>query len=247
MKRRTLLTAVGVGSLSIAGCIASELTGREDLPDDCPISQNVGVEWPSNLDESTVAMFIERYEEAYYRLQVIDTKFEPESRLFEYSGWISRIENVTAVEGGGWRVHFSGIVNVQRGDLLLEATVSDPPDDVRVVSADDVDDERLRDVLEGAAETGQAGDWIEPAESNAYLELFESLSNEFDVHEVGDEGTLYFDVNGTTVELVVSASPPNRDHFWDAWYYVDDDVVWRSGEHDVDPRDGELLECRTPS
>lgn len=246
MYRRTLLTVVGAGSLSLAGCSTwPGPDGSADLPDDCPVSQDVAVEWPRELDGSTVATFVERYEEAYYRQHVIDTIFDPESRLFGYSGWISRIQDVTAAADGGWRVHFSGIVNVQRGDLILAATVSDPPADARVVSATDVEDERLREVLERAAETGQAEVWIEPAESDAYLERFESLSNEFHIEEVGDEETLYFEVNGTAVELVVAASPPNRDHFWDAWYYVDDRVVWRSGERDTDPRDGALLECRT--
>lgn len=246
MERRTFLTVAGAGSMAVGGCIGVPGSGGSaDLPDDCPVSQGVGVDWPRDLTESTVAGFVERYEEAYYRQHVIDTKFDPESRLFGYSGWIGRAEDVTEVAGGGWRVHFSGIVNVQRGDLVLHATVSDPPGDARVVSVTDVEDELLREVLERAAKTEQADDRVGPAESDAYLERFETLSDGFDIQEVGDEDALYFDVNGTTVELLVIASPPNRDHFWEAWYYVDDRVVWRSGEHDVDPRDGELLECRT--
>lgn len=245
MQRRTLLTLIGAGSFSIAGCIAMPASdGRTDLPDDCPISQDVGVEWPRDLDESTVATFVERYEEAYYQQQVIDTLFEPESRLFGYSGWISRIKAVTGVEDGGWRVHFSGVVNVQRGDLVFEATHTDPPDDAQVIPSGDVGDELLTEVLVAAAETGQASRRIGPSESETYLERFEQFSSEFDISEVGDSETLYFQVDGTTVELVVYASPPNRDHFWDAWYYVDEHVVWRSGEADTNPRDGKLLECR---
>lgn len=246
MQRRTLLSVVGAGSVSIAGCMARQTWGAgPDLPDDCPTTQDVGVEWPRDLDESSVATFVERYEEAYYRQEVIDTLFEPESRLFGYSGWIGRIKDVAGVEGGGWRVHFSGIVNVQRGDLVLDATVADPPDDEPVIPSEDVDDELLIEVLEPAAETGEAARRISPSQSEAYLERFEGLADGFEITEVGDSETLSFSVDGTTVELVVSASPPNRDHFWDAWYYVDEHVVWRSGEQDVDPRNGELLECRT--
>lgn len=245
MRRRTLLTVVGAGSLSIAGCIALPGSdGRETLPDDCPTSRDVGIEWPRDLGESTVATFVERYEETYYRQHVIDTIYEPESRLFGYSGWISRIKNVSEVDGGGWRVHFSGIVNVQRGDLVLEATVTEPPDEEQVIPFRDVADELLFEVLNTAAETGQEARRIGPTQSEGYLQRFEEFSSEFEISEVGDSDTLYFSVDGTIVELVVHASPPNRDHFWDAWYYVDEHVAWRSGDADTDPREGDLLECR---
>lgn len=128
MQRRTLLTSVGVGSWWIAGCTANRKSLQSrDLPEDCPVSQNVGVEWQRDLDGSTVASFVERYEAAYYRQHVIDTIFEPESCLFGYSGWIGRIKDVAAVEGGGCRVHFTGIVNAQRGDLVLAATTTARP------------------------------------------------------------------------------------------------------------------------
>ena len=221
-----------------------EPDGSEDLPEECPISQDVGVEWPSDLDDSTVATFVERYEEAYYRQQVIDTLFDPESRLFGYSGWISRIEAVTAVEDGGWRVHFSGIVNVQRGDLVFEATATAPPDGANVIPSEDVDDELLTEVLETAAETGEEARRISPSQADRYLDRFEQFSGEFEIAHVGDRDSLHFRVGGATVELVVSSAPPNRDHFWESWYYVDEHVVWRSGNPDIDPRDGELLECR---
>lgn len=232
----------------MAGCIAPPGSDEsEELPDDCPTSQDAGVEWPRDLDESTVETFIERYEEAYYRQQVIDTLFEPESRLFGYSGWISRIKDVTRIEAGGWRVHFAGIVNIQRGDLVFEATTTDPPGDEQVIPSGNVDDDLLTEVLVAAAETGQEARRIGSSQSDTYLERFEQFSSEFEISEVGDSDTLYFSVNETTVELVVSASPPNRDHFWDAWYYVDDHVVWRSGDADTNPRDGTLLECREAS
>ena len=245
MRRRTLLAVVGTGTVSAAGCVAVPETFRgERLPDGCPVSQDTGVEWPRDLDESRVSGFVERYEEAYYRQQVIETLFEPDSRLFGFSGWISRVEDVTEAQDGGWGVHFSGVVNVQRGDLVFEATATDPPDDVEVIPVGNVDDEPLREQLLAAAETGQEARRIGPSGSEAYLEGFERLSGEFEISEVGDSDTLYFAVDGKTVELAVHASPPNRDHFWDAWYYVDEHVVWRSSDAYTDPRNGVLLECR---
>lgn len=247
MRRRSLLATVLAGSLPFTGCTGLEQRAGADLPDDCPRSQDLGVEWPRDLDESAAGTFVEQYEEAYYRQEIIDTLYDPQSRLFGYEGWISRIKDITEVEGGGWRVHFSGVVNIQRGDLVFEASATDSPGDNQLIPIDRIEDERLTEVLQGAAESGQESVRIGPSLSDEYLDRFEELSSGFEIADVGDRDTLYFDVGGTAVELVVWSSPPNRDHFWEAWYFVDEHVVWRSDEAETDPRDGELLECRPSS
>lgn len=244
MRRRSVLATVLAGSLPVTGCVGLRQRTGPELPDDCPRSQDLGVRWPEDLDESAAGTFVEQYEEAYYRQEIIDTLYDPQSRLFGYQGWISRIKGVTNVEGGGWRVHFSGVVNIQRGDLVFEASATDSPGDNELIPIDRVEDERLGEVLHEAAASGQESVRIGPSLSDEYLDRFAELSSGFEIAKVGDSDTLYFDVEGTAVELVVWSSPPNRDHFWEAWYFVDKHVVWRSGEADTDPRDGELLECR---
>lgn len=247
MRRRTLVSAIGAGSLSLAGCAAvTELTG-ENLPKDCPVSQGLGVEWPRELNESTVAAFVEEYELEYYQQEVFDDVFEPQSRLDTYEGWIGDVNDISETSGGGWRVQFEGIVNIRRGDLALSATASDPPGGAELIPIHDIEGERLIDVLEEAAETGRAEQRIGPTRTDGYLDLFGTLSDEFELTYVDDSETLYFDLDGTTVELVVSWSPANRDHFWYVSYYVDEHVVWRSADADSNPRDGDLLECRTSS
>lgn len=259
MRRRSLLTTMGAGSLSLAGCAAvTEMTGTDDLADDsstsetenlpenCPTSQNLGVEWPEQLDESTVVSFVEEYELEYYQQEVIDTLIEPQSRLFAYEGWIGRVETVTETVGG-WQAQFEGIVNVLRGDLVLEATTSDPPRDAELIPIGEIDQEQLTEVLNEAADTGQAEQMIGPSQTDEYLDLFGRLSDEFELTHVGDSETLHFSIDGTIVELVVTWFAPNRDHFWNAWYYVDEQVIWRSARKDINPKDGELLECRTSS
>lgn len=245
MKRRALLTAVGAGTLAYAGCLGrAGFPGGDSLPEDCPTSQDLGVEWPGDFDDSTATSFLKAYERAYYEQMVVDTLFEPESRLFTYTGWIVRVKEISSTLTDGWTAHISGIVNVRRGDLYFDAATADPPESARPIPIGDIDDEDLTDLLRNAADSGHADDRIPPDRTDGYLDLFGRLSESFDLTHVGDSEKLYVDVDGTTVELEVSWFAVNRDHFWHAWYYVDDKVVWRSGEEDVDPRDGQLLECR---
>lgn len=276
MQRRTLLGLIGAGALSLAGCTSgSEPIGTDDetptgttalgdgapeqtdtvtagdgtdqstpLPDDCPTTQGLGVEWPTGLDAETVESFIEAYEDAYHREVVVE--YEPETRLDEY-GLSGSVNEGPQSSGDGWILSYSGSGGVYRPGLFLGTTPADPPEEADVVSADDIEDEMLTDLLTAAVETGEAEDHIDrrgPAEVNRYLGLFESLSDDFDLSGPGESDTLYVDVDGTTVELTAKADRFHGDYWWDARYYVDDRVVRRTTDDGVDPRDGELLECR---
>lgn len=241
MKRRTLLSAFAAGSTSIAGCTAATSFFGPGLPEACPTSQDLGVEWPKNLDESTVASFVEAYEERYYRRVVFD--YEPVSRFSYVGSAISRVKDVTEVDRG-WRVHFSGTLGVNEAFMHLKATRSEPPEEAEVLSVSQLDDERLTELLDEAAETGEAERDIQAEDVDTYVDRFESLSVGFEISSAEPSDRLYVEVNGTTIELVVSVDTYHADRFWDAWYYVDEHVVWRSGEKNVDPRDGQLLECR---
>lgn len=244
MRRRQLLTSAVAGSLPLAGCAAASGLFGPDLPEGCPTSQDLEVEWPRDLDESTVASFVEAYEERYYREVVFD--YEPVSRFSYVGSAISRVKDVTEADRG-WRVHFSGVLGVNEAFMHLMATSSDPPDDANVLQQSTFDDERLIELFDEAAETGEAELEIEADEVDAYVDRFEDLSDGFEISSAEPRDRLYVEVNGTAVELVVSVDTYHADRFWDAWYYVDEHVVWRSGEHDVDPREGELLECRPSS
>lgn len=258
MQRRTLLAAVG-GALSLAGCTSGgEPIGTgggtdepddgtdepDDLPDDCPKSQDLGVEWPDDLDASTVESFVEAYEHLYYRDVVVE--YEPESSLDSYdlSGSVSDPPQET---GDGWTLEYSGSGGVYRPTLLLGATTATPPDAADVVSVEEIDDEPLTETLEEAAETGEAEFHVDPPgeEVDRYVELLTGLSDDFgDLSGPGDSDTLYVDVDGTTVELSVTASNFHGDYWWTARYYVDEQVVRRTADEHTTPRDGELLECR---
>jgi len=249
MHRRTFLTIVGGGALSLAGCTSGPDPGEgtpthTDLPAECPTSQDLGVEWPADLDAETVESFVEEYEHVYHRDAVVE--YEPESQLdsYELSGTVS--EGPRAA-GDGWELAYSGSGGVYRPTLMIGAATAEPPEDADVVPVEEVDDEPLTETLEEAAETGEAEYHVEPPgeEVDGYVDRLASLSEDFDgLSGRGDSDTLYVDVDGTTVELSVTASNSHGDYWWDAWYYVDEHVVRRTSDEGTDPREGELLECR---
>lgn len=244
MRRRALLGTLATGALPLAGCVANPAGGAATapLPDACPTTQDLGVEWPSDLDRSTVEAFIEAYEEAYYMQAVFE--FDPASRFSRVGSAITRVKDLTEA-GRGWRARFSGTLGVNRAFTRLAATRSEPPDEGDVVPADEIEDERLTGLLEEAAETGEAEEELDAERTDAYVDRFESLAKGFEISPPEYHDTLYIDVDGTVVELAVSVDTYHADRMWEAWYYVDERVVWRSSEAGTDPRDADLLECRT--
>jgi hypothetical protein len=247
--RRALLVASGATVAALAGC-TDTLPGNStrELPDGCPTSQDLDLEWPRELDSETVTSFLESYEHVYYRDEVVE--YEPESRVDSYGLSVAVSETPTSVDGG-YEATLSGSGGVYRPTLNVGATVADAPDDADLVPIGEVDDETLREVLQEAAEEGEAEAHIEPPgeEVDRYIELVASLSSDFEAPSApGESGTAYFDVDGTTVELTLHANRFHGDYWWTARYYVDENVVWRvevTGEESPDPRaDGELLECR---
>lgn len=159
MQRRTLPSMIGAGTLSLAGCTApsgtvgsDDGTNVNDLPEDCPTSQDMDVEWPDDLDASTVEAFVEEYESVYYRDRVVE--YEPESQLDSYELGGSVTGSPREV-GNGWKLTYLGGGGIYRPALLLDATTSDLPDGADLVPVSEIDDEQLTEMLEEAAETGE--------------------------------------------------------------------------------------------
>ncbi|WP_435344900.1 hypothetical protein [Haloarchaeobius sp. HRN-SO-5] len=247
MNRRTLLTTVAGGTLSLAGCTTQIDPGGSDEttrpPENCPTTQGLDVEWPTELDASTVESFVESYEHAYYRDVVVE--YEPESRLdsYELSGDATSPTDVR----DGWELSYSGSGGVYRPTLSLSARTATLPDGADVVPVSEVDDEVLTEVLDEAAETGTADHHVDqPGETvDRYVDLLASLSDDFEpLSDTGHGDSLYVDVDGTPVELTAEADSFHGDYWWTAWYYVDDQVVRRTTDEATDPQDGTLLECR---
>lgn len=256
MRRRTVLTVIVGGTLSTAGCTgvpdaaaggsaATETTETTEtsVPENCPTTQGLDVEWPQELDAATVESFVGAYEDAYYREVVVD--YEPESSLDSY-GLSGGTDEAIRV-GDGWQVSYTGGGGVYTPTLGLRATTADPPDGADVVPSSEIEDDLLTGLLEDAVETGEARRHIDtPGEEvDRYVDLLSSLSEDFEpLTGPGDSDSLYVDVDGTVVELTARADSFHGDYGWTVWYYVDERVVRRTTDGDTDPRDGKLLECR---
>ena len=261
LSRRTLLAATAAGAVGTAGCLDGAFGGTDDegsptddeasptptdreLPAGCPTTQDLDVDWPTELTDESVETFVEAYENAYYREAVVD--YEPATVVDEYGLAASVSDGPVAVDGG-YRVVLSGSGGVYEPGLHLRAERTDPPTDADAVAAAEADDSILRVVLETAAAEGEAETHVRrPRERvDELIERVTSLSTDASPLEgPGDSTTAYFDVNGTTVELTLQADNLHGDYWWEARYYVDEHVVRRLENEEGDPRDGELLECR---
>ena len=251
--RRTLLSAAAAGAAGTAGCSDGWAGGHDDqsptetyrpLPDSCPTSQDLGVEWPAELTDGSVERFVEAYENAYYREVVVD--YEPTTVVDEYRLEASVRDGPTAVDGG-YEVALSGGGGVYEPGLHLQAEPADPPAGADVVPVGEVSDDTLRGVLETAAAGGEAETRVRrPRERvDELIERVAVLSDDVEpLTGPGDSATAYFDVDGETVELTVQTDHFHGDRLWATRYYVDERVVRRGGDKEGDPRDGELLECR---
>lgn len=241
--RRALLASVG--AVAAGGCISQPSTDgvEDDLPEGCPISQELDVEWPEELDRSSAQSFVEAYAAEYYREVVIE--YEPESQIDSYQLTVGANEAVE--EGNGYEVDVNGGGGLYTPHLILKASVTESSTGDEPVPADDVDDTLLQDLLSKAAENPETDPHrrIDPGtEVDRYIDLLDSLSEKFDpLSGPGDSDSVYFRVDETTVELVASGDRFHGDYGWAARYYVDENVLWRVGR-DGDPMDGELLECR---
>ena len=254
--RRDVLAAVGtVGAVAAAGCTGEAgtattsptddtTTDERSLPDECPTTQDLDVEWPATLTAETAVSFVESYEAAYYKQKVVE--YTPESSVdsYELGGRITG--EPTAVDDG-FEMTYSGGGGVYRPTLRLFANRESAPEGADTVALTAIEDETLRDVLTDAAETGDATHHVDsPGERvDSYIDRLDTLSSDFEpLSGPSDEDSLYVDVDGTTVELGAQATNFHGDYWWEARYYVDEHVVRRASDEGVEAQDGTLLECR---
>jgi len=244
MNRRTVLRAgaAGTGTM-LAGCLGQLQSNAPSpqTPDGCPASQDLDVERPDEFTPDAVRSFVEAYESAYYRERVVE--YEPETPLDEYQLGVNA-EQPTESEAG-YEVELSGGGGVYTPTLMATATAANPPENAEVYPSDALEGD-LAALLSEAAETpGEEADHHvrdSPAIAR-HVEAINALADGTPLADNGDSTTLYFEVDGTTVELSVHATSLHGDYWWRVWYYVDEHVVRRTDEEDADPADGELLEC----
>lgn len=238
--RRTLLATAG--SVALAGCAGADSAGR-DLPEDCPKTQGLHIDWPAIIDAQSVESFGKRYERAYYRDQVLD--YEPSS-LNQADIRLRVVEGPTEA-GAGYTLTVRGGGAIYTPRLRISATVAEAPPDADVVAAGEIDVAAINSTVTDAVENGTAEYLLdetgEPVER--HVQSLADLSADFEpLTEPGDTDSLYVDADGVSVEVTARATGFHGDLFWQAGYYVDDRVL-RRAEGKADPANGQLLECRT--
>ncbi len=252
MNRRRLLSLwAGGATLPLAGCLgigddsrADQTPSPHSWTDDCPLSQGFDVEWPDELDSPTAESFVEVYEYQYIR-DVVD--WEPVTQYDSLGIGVST-RGRTVERGDGYDVTVSSGWTTDTPNLDVIAVSTDPPDDVALVPHEEVPDELLWDLLDEAARAdGEVvAEKIPHGERiDRYVATLDSLSTDFDPPSGSTEhGTLYVDVDGTVVELRVQPDGFHVDRELGARYYLDEHVLRRTADHDEDPLNGDLLECR---
>lgn len=228
---------------ALAGCLGRLGLAGPELPDECPVSQDLDVEWPDELDRDAVASFVTSYENAYYREVVVE--YEPETPLDRYELGVAVLGDVASA-GDGYRLEVSGNGGIYRPNLAVTATAEEAPDGVDPAPADQLDGALAAAVEAAAADPEEEVERL-VTDRDAVADHAETLEDltDAELSGSGDSVDLYVDADGTTVELSVSADGMHGDYTWRARYYVDRHVLRRTTEEGVDPAEGDLLECRT--
>lgn len=263
--RRTVLAAFA--SVGLAGCTSitnPDAQDEDELPDQCPTSQDLDVEWPRDLTTESAAEFVTEYEEAYLSEQEQgDSEFVAFNLDIQLNQGVSRFfRGFSPYLTGGFRITVNSRGSVESYVLELTAVEANPagtpkyPDETYVpedslledpdfIPIDEIMDQRLRATLKRAADSGtQKARVTSTSEIERYADLVGNLPTNSSSE---DNRVAYFDVNGTLVLLIAQWNGGSVG-LWEgsAHYYVTENVVWRNNEEDGSPRDGTLVECRPP-
>ncbi|THE66565.1 hypothetical protein D8Y22_00035 [Salinadaptatus halalkaliphilus] len=261
MNRRGCLALAGSGAtIGLSGCVfddsaaddttdnssvsaTNETNGRADsdeadTPRECPVTQDLEVTPPAQVDENAVDSFLEEYESEYVLADIEAS----------YDGWDIPAPPNTSVddleeEGTGLVAETQSIWSANtRKDVTISAEPREEvPDDVEPIDGDDLPDDAAL-----AAET--AAEAVDEDQLQRWRDRDQNYSLLTDPLEStrGEDDEYYVTVDETFVALEVT---PNTGEIIDgntiAWYYVDDVVARRTEEEDVDPADATIVECFT--
>lgn len=261
-------TLAVLGSTAVAGCAG--LTGgsqnEDNLPEQCPTSQDLDVEWPRELDTKSAGEFATAYERAYiYKQENGDSDFVSVNIDTRLDRGISRFfRGFSPALSGGFRMTVNSRGSVDSEVMSLTAVrslpngrpESDYEDEIDVsgdslvdnpdyISIEELEDSSIPPVVHFAANTGVGeGEVTDVARIEQYVELIANLPSN---SSLKDNKGAYFNVNGTLVILVINIDYSTTG-LWrgTAQYYITETVVRRTFEEDGSPKNGQLLECRPP-
>lgn len=211
----------------------------EDLPPACPVSTLDEFEPPDEITEERVVEFAREYEVAY----ILDMFTAPD----DHDLYVERRAVERRYYGYAVDVYLTGGVNVLYGRVRAEAIPSDrePP------SATNLENERLRELVEKATENhGEVtASWRHGSVEYRGVVISRSARRDFEALP-RDDGAYYVDVGGETVRLRLEDGPYATYDFWrHTRYYIDSRVARRvdnpsRSEPETPAREGELLECQ---
>lgn len=262
MQRRTVLVSLAaLSGAGVAGCIGDgpgggvnddgsvEDTGEtdggttsqngSDIPDRCPVNTIEGYSPPEEVTAERAEEFVVEYDEEYFRYEIASPPHEKDSTgLWEDP----EVEDV----GDGYIVSLPAVDVSDYGTIvwLVSEPVTGDNDVEDAVAIDEVESEMLATAARTAAETGEqvtaekfTGGGIEAeAVPPEITTAFDSLP--------GDEDGRYVSVDGDPVRLwFVEDDSFHRHYGYSARYYVDSNVLWRTDDLEMDPREGTLVEC----
>ena len=257
--RRGVLEALS--GTALAGCTGLTDSGTpstDELPENCPSSLDLDVQWPQNLNADAVADFAKTYEVAY---RSHNSDLQPPWSSSSYS---ARVEQEPERVADGYRVTLvvsadvyeaSGSLNAYEVDsdgipkITDRLESSDLPGDPTYVPIEEVDDQLLRGLLESAAVNRVEADSVDDSKIEQYSELIAALSPDASTIESSSGGPeyAYFDVEGTPVLLEFRIATSDGG-LWEEeiLYYVTEYAVRRTESTDSAPENGKLIECRSP-
>ena len=257
--RRSILTVLSGAALSgCSGLMDSGPPSKDELPEGCPTSLDLDIQWPREINTEPVGEFVTAYEQAY-RLRNAD------SRLYsaDYSANIKqepihiddRYRVPITVSGTtraptmlmfAFEVNSNGVPITEETYIFEDIKLPDDPDYVPIEA---VEDQRLRELLNAAiVEEAAVDESFTGSEMERYTELVTTLSSDASLmDDSGGREIAYFDVDGTGVLLVIRISHSIGDlPGAEVRYYVTEFVLRRTSSTDESPQNGELLECRLP-
>lgn len=227
-----------LSATSLAGCLTRRNSGKMDLLDECPVDRLDDRDPPpENLDRDSAKSYVEAYEEAYIEATVIENQ-----RYDRVEGPGANVLDVSPVDDG-YHVHVetSWAAWHQEDDELvfevIEVVEREPvPADHDALATNSV----LQDHLEQAVEEGRSSVLRESHRS--YEETYTGI-----MEASGEVDGVVVEYDDRLIQVSEREGPVMHFDGYDrSRYYVAPGVLYRS-DHDRDPRDGILLECRSAS
>lgn len=227
MKRRRMLALAAGGSLGvIAGCLDSlPFIGESELKPDswddhCPSTSNLDVDWPDELNRTSVRAFIDDHIH-----QILGQSHFDHSELWGYTGSIT--DHASSSAGEGYEGEMEGWLASLMPSIEIVATKLEDSGDTALVDVSTIDSEEIRELIETAAETGTANltsSDLDQRGPDEVMGIFESASNQFQMPTKFDESeTLNVTVGDTVVKTEVWLRNPGLlDGPYEAEYYIDE-------------------------